>query len=169
MLLLLKDNVVRIAHAFSLIKQNDSASWEKIKRKWYMYGGDDKHLDKAVDEGKNKNPFLQNLIDDFNKGQNTQVDVSDDTNVNVSTGNQTAQSIGSEVANAVFNTFLLVKVISLIPSPDPATKSVAIALKAVTIGLKDMGGEIKTFASNNGATESEVNKIPHLPINFKKH
>jgi len=34
--------------------------------------------------------------------------------------------------------------------------------------LKDMGGELKEFSAKNGATDLEVDKIPHLPIQHKK-
>jgi len=153
---LLKNNVMGLAKSFSLIKETDSAQWDRLRQKFWMWGGDKNNFDKAVEAGKNKKPLMKPLLDKLRKSKG-----GDDQE-------EAPSSKGQEVARSIRDTFLLVKAISMIP-PTPVTKAVSLALKATTFGLKDMGGELKDFSAKNGATDLEVDKIPHLPIQHKKH
>jgi len=152
---LLKHNVMGLAKSFSYVKESDSAKWDKLRQKFWMWGGDKKNFDKAVEEGKNKKPLMKPFLDKLKKNKGGEQE-------------EAPSSKGQELARSIRDTFLLVKAITLIP-PTPVTKAVSMALKATTFGLKDMGGELKEFSAKNGATDLEVDKIPHLPIKHKKH
>ena len=155
-------NLVGIASAFSLIKDAvDKSHWEKIKHKWWMWGGEKKHLDSAVDKGKNKKHLFEELLEGKHKKENESSNAAGDTTTTATTGS--SSNAGETVAKAAAGLGTISGVLLALPDPSATTKAVATYTATGAGAFGALSPILKSFSSQNGASASDLSSIPSAP------
>lgn len=159
---LIELNVVGIATAMGVVKDKSKKHYDEVLQKWWIWGGDKKRYDEAIETGRNKKKLFLDLVQKARgiKGVDGMYYIS-------ANGEEFSYAEGEENVNpakmvAVATAALGATsgVLATIPSPDPLTKSVAVWTGVGSAALGAMGGIMKSFAKEQGATEEEVNAIP---------
>ena len=149
MLSVLNKNVVGMADAMAEIKAKSKSHYDKILQKWWMWGGEKTKYDKAIMQGKGKKPLFKELVDKFQKKKK-------------GFDGEYSNAGGSDAAKAVLaaSALLGVTTTALTLIPEPATKAAAVWTGAAGTGFGALGGILKSFAKEQGATDAEINQIP---------
>ncbi len=66
---MLQSNLLGIATSFGIMRDAKSKQWNDILQKWWIIGGDKDKLNSNVDRGKNKKPFLKDVVEKFKKNK----------------------------------------------------------------------------------------------------
>lgn len=155
MLTMLNGNVVGMSSALSDVKKSKT-HWEQLQQKWWMLGGDKAHWDKAVERGKNKKPLFKDLLDKFHRNKGF------DGSYSNSNGNGKANAGNAMIAAS---TALTAITAVLMAQPEPVlSKTAAGYVGLADAGIATMGGVLKSYAKDNGASPQDVNAIPEKSI-----
>jgi hypothetical protein len=153
---LLEKNVVGIATSFAAIKEKGANRYEEVQEKWYKWGGDKKRFDEAVQSGRNKKKLFLDIVLKA-KGKK-----GFDGEYYYAEGEE-EKNPAKMVMLAASSLGALSGVLASIPSPDPATKGVAAWTGVGGAGIGALGGIMKSFAKDMGASEEELAEIPENP------
>ena len=159
MLSVLKKNVVGMADAMAIIKEKSpNKRWEEIMQKWWMFGGMKSKFDKAVMQGKGKKPLFKEVLDKFQKKKGFD-------------GNYSNAEGADNAAKAVLITSGLLGVAAPILAAIPATQAASLYVGSAAGGFGAMGGIIKGFAKDEGATDQQIasanvpdKEVPNTPL-----
>lgn len=159
MLSVINLNIVDIAHAMSLIKDEKGTHWAEIQMKWWMWGGDKKHLDRAVDKGKNKKPLFKKIVEKRLKKKHGFDGYSN-------AAGKGANTAGNIVAVSAALMGTAAGILASLP-PEPATKTAAGILGASSGGFGAMSPILKSYAKQKGADAEKLAAIPPPPMGNK--
>lgn len=162
---LLNMNVVDIAHAFSLIKDENGTHWKQIQQKWWQWGGDKSKLDKAVEKGKNKKPLFKDLIEKFQRKRNKKNGIDGDYS-NAGGDGKGLNTAGNVVAGSAALMGTAAGILALIP--ETATTKAAAGWLGVGAGaFGAMSPILKSFAKEKMASAEKLAAIPPVPTGEK--
>lgn len=153
-------NVVDIAHAMSLIKDEKGTHWAEIQMKWWMWGGDKDKLDKAVDKGKNKKPLFKKLVEKHLKKKHGFDGYSN-------AEGKGANTAGNIVAASAALMGTAAGVLALVPEPTATTKAAAAWLGVGGGAFGSMSPILKSYAKQKGADAQRLAAIPPVPTGEK--
>lgn len=142
-------NVVGIASALYEVKKGSQKRWDEILQKWWLLGGEKDKFDEFVTGAYKKDKLFISLIG--KKGF--------DGNYSYAEGETSPAQIVlySATALTVITSILAV-------FPDPTSKAVALWTGASAGVFGALGGILKGFAKDKGASDKETSKIPDKEI-----
>lgn len=156
---LIELNTVGLASAMKGIKDKGGKHYEEILQKWWMWGGDKDRYSEAVETGQKKNKFL---LDVWKKAKGKK---GADGMWYYADGFSCAD--GEEEANpakmvTIASSALagISGVLASLPEPTGATKAVAGWTATGSGAIAALGGILKNFAKEQGATDEDLNAIP---------
>jgi hypothetical protein len=154
---LIRLNVLGIASAFSEMKDTGTDKYGQIKSKWYNWGGSKKSWDKAVSKGRKKKKLFEKLVEGKGKrGFDSSYDLDEFANA-AGAGNAKA---AKSLLKASSGLGVIAGIIASIPTPSPAMQITGGWVGAGAAGLGALGGIIKTFAKDAGASDKDVADVP---------
>jgi len=147
---ILNKNVVGMSDALYLIKEDsDKSAWEKMMQKWWMWGGEKSKFDKAVMKGKGQKPLFKDVVEKFQKKKGFDGEYS-------YANSQQLSNAGDVVL--VASSLLGVASAALAAGTATAPAAPYVGIGGAAFG--SMGGILKSFAKNKGASEEKINDIP---------
>jgi hypothetical protein len=166
---LLELNAVGIASAMKIVKDKSSKRFEEILQKWWMWGGDKTRYSEAVETGQRKPKLFLDIVQKFTGKKGFDGNMYYEFEGFSCTQDEferfsCADGGGINPANAVLMAStglgVLAKALALVPEPSGATKAAATWAGVGGAGFGALGGILKAFAKEQGASDSEANAIP---------
>lgn len=157
---LLELNVVGIASAFKGVKDKSSKHFEEILQKWWMWGGDKTRFSEAVETGQRKNKLFLDLYKKA-KGKKGVDGVMYYEFEGFSCAEGEEEKNPAKMA-AIASTALgsISGILLALPEPTATSKAVATWTGVGSAAVGAMGGILKSFAKEQGASEQDINAIP---------
>jgi hypothetical protein len=145
---ILNNNVVGMADAMSIAKE-DKPNWEEILQKWWMWGGDKSKFDKAVSKGKGKKPLFKDVIQKLNKKKGFD-------------GAYSYANADTQKKEKAADVVILASTLIGVTGAALATGGVIVApyVTGGAVVFGTMAKILKKVAKNKGATDEELNEIP---------
>lgn len=161
---LMRLNVVGIASAFADMKATGTDKWNQILTKWYNMGGSKKSFEKAVQKGKRKKKRFLKLVQKFRRNRNKsgfdgKDEVYDIQQYCAADGNNAAKAANAILLASGAMTVLSAAIAAL-PNPSGTTQAVGAWAGTGAAGFGAMGGIIRAFAKDAGASDDDVKSIP---------
>lgn len=150
MLGLIALNVVGVASALKVVKDKSQKRWDELAQKWWLWGGEKDFFGDTVESGSKKSKFLEDIVKKFTgKGVDGSYYFSN-------AGGSNAADIVNMAGTALG---LVSGALAMIPAPEPTTKAVALWTGIGSAGLGAMGGILKQFAKDEGASEQQTSQM----------
>lgn len=138
-------NLANTAKAFSIVKDKKGDHWNKIVKKWVIFGGDLNALKNAIDNGKRKEPAFKKLL-----GSKYSADGWESADGN----------LGKTVAAASGAMGTISGILLALPDPTAATKAAAVWTGSAAGTMATMAPILNSFAKQNGATAADITPAP---------
>ena len=140
---ILSINLANTAKAFGIVKDKKGDHWNKIVKKWVIFGGDLNALKNAISNGRGKEPAFKKLLEKFHKA---------DGEWDSAEGG----GVGKLVAGAAGAMGTITGVLLAIPEPTAATKAAAAWTGTASGTMATMVPILNSFAKQNGATDADI-------------
>lgn len=155
---LLELNVVGIASAFKGVKDKSSKHFEEILQKWWMWGGDKKRFSEAVETGQRKKKLFLDLYKKAKGKKGVDGVMYYDTFSCADGEEEKNPAKMALMASSALGS--LSGVLLAFPDPTPTMKTVGTWTGVGSAAVGAMGGILKSFSKEQGASEQDVNAIP---------
>jgi hypothetical protein len=156
---LMELNTVGIASAMKAVKDKGGKHYEEILQKWWMWGGDKDRYSEAVETGQKKKKFLLDVWKKAKgkKGADGMWYYSDGFSCAEGEEEKNPAKMVAMASSALGG---ISGVLAAAPDPSGATKAVAGWTTTGSAAIAALGGILKSFAKEQGATEEDLSAIP---------
>ena len=147
---MLNSNIIGVATNMSVIKNdNNQKHWNEIMQKFWMWGGNKKHIAKSVEKGKNKKPLAQGIMDKLRRKHG--FDGYSNAGGKIATNVGLALAVTGAVGGVVGAAMVATGPALAVPG------GVTIAGSGALVGLSPI---FKSYAKDKGVPSSQVDNIP---------
>lgn len=151
-------NLLGLAKGLShMITAKNQSHWKDLKHKWWLLGGEEAGIEKAINKGKDKKQPFQEILSKMNKKKGFDGSYSNVEGDKPDAGKaEPKENVGKSIAVATSALGVVTPVLAAFTYTAP----VAVWTGAAAGGLGAMGGIIKSFAKENGATDADLANVP---------